>query len=950
VRIHEKGLTHLGEKRAGTQIGTWLQRHRDWLVLALLWLFHAVNNSLWHSANVTMLGSDRVAHLLQSLAYYQALNPLSLDSISQIITYHTFYPPLFHLSVALFYSLFGVSADAAAMANLIYMAVLLFAVYGIGKRMFDAKVGLLAAFLVSILPIVFCLSRYTYVEYAFMSMTALSVYLLIRTDDFQNKTYSVLFGLSVGLGMLTKWVFIFFLAGPLVYVSLKALLWRRLRWKLGRAKVNWRLLFISAAVSLPVSLLFSQLSRLGTTRWIFDRQASLICWGCMTVVLYWALRTLNPRLRNLLFAMLLGTGVAAIWYIPNSYVFRIGWYRAYGEEAGVTVGTVLSTPEVWLTHIRELMIQQLSPPYFLMLLMALAILVLLHLRQKPLHRFDRLGDAAWLLGLWIVPPMVFFTIVEPAARNARLTTPYLPAVTLIMAQGVSKVPWRKVRLAALVILVAFGLVQFFVLSYDAFAGIPSRCEVSFPSIGPVGLFAQGEFIQLPNSGRTDDDYWVVDDIFDRVMADSSVSEGGQIKIGLLVGAPYLNGGQAQFVAASDYPALSVTDLKHDGGLPLYPRLFAMDYIVLIKSGSSTRDQARTLVETVKDPSDPFHKEFQWIDEFPFPDGDAAWLYGNKGYRVPGHIPESTLRFTHIDYVHQVNFGNQILFVGYTLKEEEAPRNKLVLEQLNLGADGEIAVADEEEASKGKLVLDLYWVCLEPMRQDYKVYLKLINGAYKIWGQQDGRPGGLPTNGWERGQSIRDHREIEILPGTLPGPYLVEVTLHDPYRQVYLRSEGESPLLLGPIVIPPRDPPSLESLDIEHPVKATLGGQARLLGYNIESGFRPGDNIHLTLFWQCLTEMEQDYNVFTHFVDYGGNIRAQKDNEPVDGFYSTTKWKVGEIVRDQYDLTIPLDAPPGEYQIEVGMYVAGTGERLTISDAGSGKEETRILLREIRIES
>ncbi|MDH4138533.1 MAG: glycosyltransferase family 39 protein, partial [Anaerolineae bacterium] len=472
---------------------------------------------------MTILGSDRPGHLLQSLAYYQALHPFSLDSIYRIITYHTFYPPLFHLTIALFCELFGVSADVAAMANVAYMAVLLFAVYGIGKRMFSAKVGLLAAFLVSMLPIVFCLSRYKYIEYTLVSMVALSLYLLIRTDDFQSKTYSMLFGLSFALGMLTKWVFIIFLAGPLGYVLIKAFLRQGLRWKLGRFKVNLRLLLTSAAISLLMSFQFSQLSRLGTTEWVFDRQASLICWGCMTIVLHCALHTLNPRLRNLLFAMLLSIELAAIWYIPNSYVFSIGWNRAYSEDAAVTVGAVLSSPEVWLTEIKWLVIQQLSPPYFLMLLMALAILILLHRRQKSLHWLDRFGDAAWLLFLWIVPPMVFFTTCEPAARNARLTTPYLPAVALIMAQGVSKVPWRKVKFAALVILVAFGLVQFFVLSYDAFWGIPSRFEVNLPSIGPVGLFARGEFIQWPNSGPTDDDYWVVDDICDRVVADSSAA-------------------------------------------------------------------------------------------------------------------------------------------------------------------------------------------------------------------------------------------------------------------------------------------------------------------------------------------------------------------------------------------------------------------------------------------
>jgi hypothetical protein len=227
-------------------------------------------------------------------------------------------------------------------------------------------------------------------------------------------------------------------------------------------------------------------------------------------------------------------------------------------------------------------------------------------------------------------------------------------------------------------------------------------------------------------------------------------------------------------------------------------------------------------------------------------------------------------------------------------------------------------------------------------------LKLINGAYHVWGQQDSRPGGLPTNSWERGQAIKDHREIEILPGTLPGSYLVEVTLYDPYRQVDLKSESVSPLLLGPVVIPPHDPPAVESLDIEHPVEATLDGKVRLLGYNMESGFRPGDNIHLTLFWQCLEKMDKDYTVFTHLTDAKGHIWGQKDNPPVDGFYPTTGWEAGMIVRDQYDILISSDAPPGEYQIEAGMYLAETGERLPVLDPRTRQVADRVLIDGIQI--
>jgi len=53
-------------------------------------------------------------------------------------------------------------------------------------------------------------------------MVALSVYLLIRTDYFGNKKYSALFGLSVGLGMLTKWTYFIFLGGLFLFYFLNS--------------------------------------------------------------------------------------------------------------------------------------------------------------------------------------------------------------------------------------------------------------------------------------------------------------------------------------------------------------------------------------------------------------------------------------------------------------------------------------------------------------------------------------------------------------------------------------------------------------------------------------------------------------------------------------------------------------------------------------------------------
>jgi len=178
-------------------------------------------------------------------------------------------------------------------------------------------------------------------------------------------------------------------------------------------------------------------------------------------------------------------------------------------------------------------------------------------------------------------------------------------------------------------------------------------------------------------------------------------------------------------------------------------------------------------------------------------------------------------------------------------------------------------------------------------------------------------------------------------------YRVEIILYDLHSGQTLEPTGGEKPLLGPVEIPRWESLSVEALDIEHPIRANLG-KVSLLGYNIESGFRPGDNIHLTLFWQCLEEMEQSYTVFAHLVDAGDNIVAQKDNPPVDGFYPTTKWEVGEIVRDQYDLVIPSEVPSGEHWLNVGMYLAETGERLKVLKDGVPLPDHRIPLQAVAV--
>jgi len=74
------------------------------------------------------------------------------------------------------------------------------------------------------------------------------------------------------------------------------------------------------------------------------------------------------------------------------------------------------------------------------------------------------------------------------------------------------------------------------------------------------------------------------------------------------------------------------------------------------------------------------------------------------------------------------------------------------------------------------------------------------------------------------------------------------------------------------------------------------------------------------------------------------MHSQKDNQPQGGMYPTYLWDERERIQDEYELTIAPDAPPGAYQIAVGMYYLLTLERLPVADRNEALlPDTRILI-------
>ena len=89
----------------------------------------------------------------------------------------------------------------------------------------------------------------------------------------------------------------------------------------------------------------------------------------------------------------------------------------------------------------------------------------------------------------------------------------------------------------------------------------------------------------------------------------------------------------------------------------------------------------------------------------------------------------------------------------------------------------------------------------------------------------------------------------------------------------------------------------------------------LLGYDLErESASPGGVVSLTLYWQALASLDDDYTVFVHLLGEhnpatNGPLWAGHDGQPDGGRYPTSRWQSGEIVRDDYLITIPENSRP-----------------------------------------
>lgn len=886
-----------------TRLGNRVSQRWEYLALSILVFFHVVNNWVYLKTRVTILWWDWPSHLNRTLMYDEILRQINLRTLFEAMTRTWYRPPLPWLPSVPLTRVLGQSDDVAIMGNSVFMVILILSVYGIGKKAHSRRAGLLAAFLVSTTPILFNLSRLPYPDYALTAMVACAINWLLRVDGFRHRGYSLLFGLSLGLGMLTKQPFIIFVGPPIAYVFLKSGAVRGIRTRLtAQRNPDAPLAYlrgsplVAVLVALAITLVWYIPNKEYVTRFYLGHKLVLCYWVLLSATFYILSRRPSP-VTNFLSAVALGITIASVWYLPNILSFRRVLVAGY---SGITISEEPVTflePRAYIRYSRLMFEQQLGPLYSAALAFVVPYLAYQWLgRARGSSPKGWLSDDVWIVTLWSVVSYSFYTL--SLTDNVRMTVPLLPAAAVIISVGLCRIRRRVVRLGLVSLVAVIGIVQFSALSFDGLAEVRKLAMVRVPVIGEVNAFAHGSYILLPNSGPTDSGYFVLPDLLCSVKADLLQQGKTEAEVALLVDAPYLNAVTFDYLSqAAGYDGvklISLSETRDDP--PLYNRVFASDYVVVWDtSAASKTERAQLSLALLRESPSFFRERFHLLAEYPVPDGDRILLYASRGQ------------------LSKPQDWEVYAALGDTLQGLSQPEDAIILD------------AYEQVGLLGPYYTGQawpYWFSGDEPLNELQIEGRLEEMASKhrrifaVFSPQE--DGGIASV-IERWLNQHQYRALHEW---YDGTRLI----------VYETSKREG------------------RLGISRSFGVTLGRSISLLGWHLADGeAKPGDVVRLTLRWRGIAEMDQSNRVFVHLLDLQNELVAQHDGEPVGGSRPTTSWSPGEIIVDKHGVLLPQDIPEGAYRLVAGMYSPVTGRRLAMSDSEGQGVGDHILLGVVEIE-
>lgn len=229
-------------------IGTRLSRRIFFISIIAVIFFHCVTNFLFLMQDTSCFFQEGGYIYIRIKSYAEYFrHGLNEDFFPSL--FNSQYPPFYELISSLFYILCSNSINLTIFfTNSLFLIIFCLALYGIGKHYGNEFTGALTVLLTTFIPPIIGYSRNIWMDFAVASMTALSIFLYLKSRIFTDRTSSLLFAISVGISSLIKWSC---LLNILAFVFIDS------SFNVKFIKKNWSIIQNNVILSLFVTILMS---------------------------------------------------------------------------------------------------------------------------------------------------------------------------------------------------------------------------------------------------------------------------------------------------------------------------------------------------------------------------------------------------------------------------------------------------------------------------------------------------------------------------------------------------------------------------------------------------------------------------------------------------------------------------------------------------------------------
>lgn len=189
------------------------RRNKYHLMIVGISVAYMLLSLYWVQKNARPPHWDMARHLYNTEIYSDLLRQ---GELYKIVTAYLYYPPFSYLIVVLLYVFVGSTLSNAVAANFVWLLALGFSLVSICGSLRRPRAGVLAFVFFITMPLVGSVTKELQLDFPLTAMLAVNLALLLRSKNFTKFNFSILYGISFGLGMLTKWTFLIFAIWPLV--------------------------------------------------------------------------------------------------------------------------------------------------------------------------------------------------------------------------------------------------------------------------------------------------------------------------------------------------------------------------------------------------------------------------------------------------------------------------------------------------------------------------------------------------------------------------------------------------------------------------------------------------------------------------------------------------------------------------------------------------------------